>query len=74
MIQTTAELIDRLSATAAEEGDRTALQSLAKAETLLEEAEKALADGKPHQALGSARAASALALDVSERLNDERRE
>jgi len=74
MIQTTAELIDRLSAVAAETGDRTALQSLAKAESLLEQAERSLADGKPHSALGSARAASALALDVSERLNDERRE
>ena len=74
MIQTTAELIDRLSAVAAETGDRTALQSLAKAESLLEQAERSLADGKPHPALGSARAASALALDVSERLNDERRE
>jgi hypothetical protein len=74
MIQTTAELIDRLSTVAAEKGDRSALQSLAKAESLLEDAGKALATGKTHPALGSARAASALALDVSERLSDERRE
>jgi hypothetical protein len=74
MIQTTAELIDRLSANAAEKGDRTALQSLAKAESLLEEAGRFLAAGEPRPALGSARAASALALDVSERLQDERRE
>jgi hypothetical protein len=66
LIETTAALVTELRETATAEGDRRALEHLTRADRLLREARQSLDDGNPRNALGAARAASALALDVSD--------
>jgi hypothetical protein len=68
LIETTGELLDRLREEAEASDDDSAGRLLEQATRLLEEARGALQAGRNREALGSARAASALALDVSERL------
>jgi len=67
LLGTTQELLDRLRPEAAEQDQ--AKRLLPRADTLLDDARRALEDGDLRRALGSARAASALALDISELLD-----
>lgn len=66
MIATTSALIDRLLEDAVEGSQEQAVRRLTRAESLLEEARTAFSRGELRRAVGSVRAASALALDVSE--------
>lgn len=67
LLETTRELLDRLEPEAG--ADDQTKQLLPRARNLLDDARGALADGDLRRALGSARAASALALDISELLD-----
>jgi hypothetical protein len=66
LIETTDALVSDLRAAAV--GNDRALDLLARAGRLLQDARRALDDGNPRNALGAARVASALALDVSDML------
>ena len=68
MIEVTGELLDRLREAAVEAKDGQARDLLDRAGRLLADARAALQKDQPREALGSVRAASALALDVAERL------
>lgn len=68
MISTTQALVDRLGPAVEESGNQRARQLLERSEKLLNSAREALQAGRLGQALGSARSASALALDVSDML------
>ncbi len=68
MVEITGELLDRLAEAAVESGDTGARDLLRRAQRLLDDGRASLAKGDVREALGSARAASALALDVAERL------
>jgi hypothetical protein len=69
MIATTTELVRRLEDAAVEQGNRQARDQLARADALLAEAKKSLAAQDLRGAFGDARAASSLALEVSEMLD-----
>jgi hypothetical protein len=68
LIGTTEALVEELAQGVAESGNQRARRLLSRAETLLDDARKALDDGRLRPAVSSARAASALALDVSDLL------
>jgi HEPN domain-containing protein len=69
MIATTAELVRRLEDEAVDQGNRGARDQLGRADALLAQARKALASQDLRGAFGDARAASSLALEVSEMLD-----
>lgn len=68
LIETTDALVGELRGSAAADGSDRARDLLDRAGRLLQDARRALDDGNPRNALGAARAASALALDVSDML------
>ena len=68
LIASTGELLDRLVETARDGGDPGLREDLVRARRLLDDARASLDAGRARDALGSVRAASMLALQVSERL------
>lgn len=68
LLASTGELLDRLGETVRDGGDSSLREHLVRARRLLDDARASLDAGRARDALGSVRAASVLALQVSERL------
>lgn len=68
LIASTAELLDRLGETLRDGGDSAHQEQLVYARRLLDDAKASLDAGRVRDALGSVRAASVIALQISERL------